>query len=310
MIHGLNLFMRLSALVGLLSITSCGPDDPFEGEVASYFQENSGLSNIELEEGALAGTWAMRLQGFSQQKFPVLGWVDAGGETYYLVERQWDSEGGQYLDRITTCGGDNFEIAGGNGSNIKTENYQKVPVSENIEVGFDHGVGDFSIIELAEGWGFSSNDIANHPFFETWEEALASDDLTDPDGDGLPGLQMEVSGLCDNVVQFVQKRVTNLFGKALNADHIIGLQEQLSRANVVVSAEDTSCAGTDPREKRDSLPVDDPMKNYFEMIRIENPSCEHVLTEISSGNFCNANPFIKPAQSYECEANMARAVDI
>jgi len=271
-------WLVLAAVASTL-LRGCGP--------APVYDEELGIQAVELEEGALAGTFALYSVTTNLIQVPLFGDEEGGGVNYILVNRDYDEATGKYTQETRLCGGYNFEV-GGVTSGPPTETYPLVPGSFGEEVEVEHQLGTIGVTGMVQLWGVRGIlDPLASPMPEDAEEAERLDMIYDMDGDGEPGVTAQVSGLFTGRVFFIQRKLLELNGLALGPDRVVGLTT--SRYEMIILGDTFSF--WDPGDGS-ANPHPDPQKSWFEERRLPTGSaCGAVLEAVFEGGLGETKPF-------------------
>lgn len=245
---------------------------------------------VGVEEGALAGTFAMRSVSSTLVDTGILGEHQGGGSNLRLLTRTWDAEARNYAQHSVLCGGENFETAGvttGVGEGV----YRLVPESDEV-IRIDDDSGVF----LADGhlqlWGLHDlPEPGATPLPTTIEEAdvspWADQYIWDMDADGDRGITLFVdgensAGSAQGVIQAIQRKTITLTGVTTSADRAVGwvatTWESLALGSQPDLLQYLYLGSATPHPEKDL--------SWFEIIRIaEGASCDDVETFIASGAF-------------------------
>lgn len=268
-----------------LLLAACAPAP------APVYDDELGLQAVPVAEGALAGTFALKVVAASLVRIPVPGIEDqlGGGVNYRLVRRQWDPERSVYQQTSQLCGGYNFEVAGVNTA-VPPETYRLVPDSIAEQVFVEHEQGSYRAADHVQLWGITLPDPLNSPLPADAEEAQLephSERIYDMDEDEQPGITLKVSGLVSGEVWAVQRKIVALEGLVVEPDRILGLSFN-SYESVVLGDDiplyDASMGSTERWP--------DPKESWFEEVRIPDDSdCDDVMGAEARGVLSRIRPY-------------------
>lgn len=210
------------ALVVTASVACGPPPDP-------VFNDELELQAVSVDEGALAGTWAL----FTRAVGPVLtplGEAPSGNDDYLLVERTWDEVARRYTQSAQLCGGDYIPVLETR-TVIPTETWRSIPPSTEEVVEVDHARGTYVAKEHLQLWALNAlADPLNTDLPTTRAEATTDAFLThvyDVDGDGEVGVTFLTEGIINGEVYAAQRKTSKMDGVMLSADRIVGRSDHL-----------------------------------------------------------------------------------
>ena len=272
---------RLGSIGALLMSVGCGGQEP-------VYDDALGVTAIPVEEGALAGTFALKTLSLNIEDTPV-GEAEGGGTNLRLVRRSYDEASGTYLQRSLLCGGRNFEVAGAT-QTIPEASYRKVPESTQ-EVTIADETGVYTSTGHLQLWGIRDlPDPYNTPLPKDIAEASVPPNNTrvyDMDEDGNPGVTIQFSGVLIGDAYGIQRRQMDLRGVTLGPDHIIGLSA-LTKESVRLGASNRLLLGGTPSFR----PHPDPLESWFDEVRIdEGADCDDVMALDADGTLAQLRPF-------------------
>lgn len=269
------------------------PESPWRQDFDSAFDaldpELQALA-VGGDDGALAGTFALRTVSSTLVDASVLGMHRGGGVNHRLITRTFDEEEQVYAQHSVLCGGYNFETAGVT-SGVTPETYRKVADSDEVvRVDAESGV------LLADGhlqlWGLHDLPApATTPLPATVEEANESPwvdtYIFDMDDDGDVGITLFVegensAGTIEGVIQAIQRKQVRLTGVTTSTDRAIGWVETTWESLALGSQPDLLqylyLGGAQPHP--------DAKLSWFEALRIDDGAdCDDVEALIDSGAF-------------------------
>ena len=239
-------------------------------------------SGLAVEEGSLAGTFALQLVTAERVDLPLFGERDAGGVNYSLVQRSWDARAFRYVQETQVCRVVNNEV-GGTLILIPDATCRVLPSSSREVVEIVHGVGNYRMVGHRQLWGFRGP----APFPESADEARGHAGTYDMDQDGHPGITMRSEGLVDGDIYGVQSKKVSLRGVVLGVDRVVGVS-QVEKVSWVIGGSNYLVRTLGPKR----VPHPDPMASWFEEIRLpEGADCEVVLQAAQSKQLSARRPF-------------------
>ncbi len=321
--------MRVSQSLGLLSllffIVNCSRVNEEEIEQEEVFEQIDDeleavtlATDVEWEAGEgdpraslLTGRWALKIVSSTiSESVGGLGETLTEGETWFLVERDYDAATNQYVETQQLCGGIQYE-ARGTQSTMPTETYQSLPLNDLSDVTIDIDAGEYTLNNLVELWGINMPDPFSDNFPSSREEAEMepyASQIYDMDGDEEHGVAINVSGIWNGTLHFIRQKNTRLNGRLIQDPdskrvYIFGLTEHITRRDLNLRAEGPG-SGLIP-ERVDYWQNTDARKNFFESIRLDSTDdCEAVNEAVADSHlFCDQNPYISGAASLNCYIN-------
>lgn len=269
-------------VVGVLTCcAACPAPEP-------YYDAQLNMEAVPVEEGAMAGLFALKIQSTTETEIPLLGKVVGGGDTYALVNRVFNPEDQTYSQETALCGGlirsENSE------STIDDDDWQKVPSMAPRALELNDGEGYLAVDGYIELWGL-------HNLSDPWTDPLPADEveaeeppfrdqIVDMDEDGNPGMTIHVDGLVSGDFYFVQRKTADLEGILLGPDRTLGLQ---------VTQFEQTILGSDSGPTQQGYPQNphpDPMQSWFEEVRLsEDATCDDVMDAVTDGRLSRLRPF-------------------
>ncbi len=289
---------RLSRSRGMTSASRIAPLALTFGVLAAacaeppVYDDDLGLQAVATEEGSLAGTFVWKSAIVTKAHLPISLGEDgdlAGGETYYLVEREWLPAERRYHERRRICGGLIYET-GGTTSFIPNEHWRLVPDVMSAVVDVDHARGEYAAVDHAELWAIELDDpvadaMPKNPE-EAGEERWAAR-IHDADDDGHPGMTMSMSGFLQGEVYFCQRKFFDMEGYLVGEDgESLGL---VTAAYEQLTLDASSPLLTNQLERS---PHPDPKEAWYHMARLpEGSDCDDVMSAVEDGVVSRRNPF-------------------
>jgi len=271
---------RLLALGLLLGPLACGPEPHYDDAI--------GLTGVAVAPGALAGTFALKLELITETELPLIGNTIGGGATFVLVERQFDDAAGAYTQTHQLCGG--FLKGDVSTSYIPDESWQKVPPTTPPVVETRDADGFVSVKGHLELWGLAGLD-------NPYTDPIPNDDveaatephkshIVDMDEDGNPGVTVAVEGIVNGDFFFIQRKVTDLEGVVLSEDRLVGLHQNDFKQTII------GAANAPVQQGYPTFQHADPKQTWFEEIRLPDGSgCDAVLDAAESEALSKFRPF-------------------
>lgn len=278
-------FVRPALLFALCtSLVGCPPPpDP-------YYDEDIGIEGVPVDPGAMAGTFATKMQITTQTDLPLIGTVTGGGDTYLLIERTWDEATGSYSQVHQVCGG---RIRSETSTSVLAdESWRAVPAEPPSSLELRDEDGYFALTGHLELWG-----LLRAAFDDPYTDALPADHIqaleephasriVDMDEDGHPGMTIYVEGLVTGDYYFVQRKLSDMHGVVLGPDRIVGLNETSFEQVILGAAEGPVQQGFPQRQHPD------PMQSWIDEIRLEDGSgCDEVLAAVDDERLARFDPF-------------------
>ncbi|MEE2751892.1 MAG: phytanoyl-CoA dioxygenase family protein [Myxococcota bacterium] len=236
-----------------------------------------------VSEGALAGTFALKVVTAEEVRLPIVGKRDSGGINLLLVTRHWDPENGRYRQQSRLCDVVNQEVAG-TLIRIPKEAQRTLPMSEQELVFIEHAEGRYRMKGHHQAWGLRGT----HETFPPSAEAARVDSrVYDMDQDGQPGITMRSEGWLEGDIYGVQSKRVDLSGSILDENHVVGVSE-VRKASWVLGASNPLLSIEGPS----GTPHTDPLASWFEEVRIPMGSdCSAVKRAAETGRLSERRPF-------------------
>lgn len=273
-------------LTAALALLAGGCEEPI-------YSDELGLQAVSTAEGSLAGTFVWKSAIVTKAHLPITLGEDgdlAGGETYYLVEREWLAEERRYHERRRICGGRIYDT-GGTSSFIPNEHWRLVPDVETAIITVDHARGEYAAVDHAELWAIELDDPVHDGMPKTPEEAREerwAARIHDADDDGKPGMTMTMSGLLEGEVYFCQRKFFHLEGYIVAEDgESLGL--------VTAEYEQLTLDASSPllMNQLERSPHPDPKEAWYHMARLpDGAGCDDVISAVEDGVVSLRNPFL------------------
>jgi hypothetical protein len=252
------------ALTLILPLVACGgprtPEEPLETERVE----------VRLMHGSpadLTGTWAQLVVTTSVSSAPLVGEVTTENRRLFVLE--FSQSGESILAESQLCDM-TAETSTSMASTVVPRAFIDAIGHQTWEATLSAGV--FESPETARSLGLG--DLAP-------DAALPTDPadplVIDADGDGHPGVTIEVTGLAGGEMYFVQRGWRRLTSASVDGTRIDGVIEW-GDERVVLDATSRSL-----RNARPSVPTEDPRENYFYMVRVvEGAACASLVEAGSS----------------------------
>ena len=144
-----------------------------------FYDDDIGVEGVAVDEGALAGTFAVKGVAVDQAD-TVLGKVDTGGMSFYLSQRTFDSDKKVYTETLRACAVENFETAGLQTTNNPDAIAAIPPIAAELTV--DHATGAYTRSTFHEYWAIEGLDDK-----DPLPADKDSDIYVDSDSDDHPG---------------------------------------------------------------------------------------------------------------------------
>ncbi len=244
-----------------------------------FFDSDIGVEGVPVDEGALAGTFALKGNGVDQAD-TILGKVDTGGRSFYLSRRTFNAETKVYDETLTACFVENFETAGLQTTNNPAAVAAIPPIPATINV--DHATGAYVRSTFREYWAIEGlND----------EEELPSDPSDDvyydSDDDGHPGATVFTQGLVPNgEVYIAQRKTVSATGVVRGVDQSFGLLA--SKKEGITLAANNNLLLTEAQR----VPHPDPKESWWMEIRLaDDGNCDDVVNARDDGDLPIRRPF-------------------
>lgn len=270
------------AIVVVTAALGCAPEP--------YYDEELGIEGVPVDEGALAGTFALKTRTLTLEEAPVFGEVEGGGTNLRLVTRGYDAAEGVYRQESVLCGGENYEVAGLT-QTIPDDTWPKVPRSVLEVVELEHTTGRYVSTGHLQLWGLKDlPEPFDTPLPSTLEEAESephASRIYDMEGDGHPGVTILVEGLVNGEVYGIQRKTVELEGVTLGPDEAVGFAV-LAKESLQLGA-DNDLLQTGGGSSR---PFPDPKESWFEELRLDDDAgCDEVLAAEADGRLSRLGPF-------------------
>ncbi|HEY1098965.1 MAG TPA: hypothetical protein VGF99_08550 [Myxococcota bacterium] len=221
-----------------------------------YYDSDIGVEGVAVDEGSLAGTFAVESLATDQAEVPVFGKIDTGGVTFTLVQRTWRAdEPAIYDEVITVCDVENFETAGLTTVNSRGAIDAIPAIASSLEV--DHAAGSFLRHTFREFWAVRNLD----------DDDAFPTDVDDPvfydsDDDGNPGATVVASGLASGEVYVAQRKTVDHKGVVRGPDESFGLAK-VKKEGIVLDATSDTLKTESPR-----TPHPDPKRSWWYELRL------------------------------------------
>ena len=253
-----------------------------------YYDSQLNMESVPVEEGAMAGVFALKIQSTTETEIPLLGKVVGGGDTYALVTREYEPSTQTYTQEAALCGG--LIRSENSTSTVEDANWRKVPAMSPRDIRITDGEGYMAVDGYIELWGLQNlSDPWTDPLpadeVEAEEEPFRSQ-IVDMDEDGQPGMTIHVDGLVSGDFYFVQRKTADLEGILLGPDRTLGLQ--ITKFEQTILGSDTGPT----QQGYPQNPHPDPKQSWFEEIRLENNAdCDDVMNAVEDGQLSRLRPF-------------------
>jgi hypothetical protein len=249
-----------------------------------------GLANAEpVTEGALAGTFALRVEISHVVELPLLPDRVNEGINILLVQREYIGDG-KYSQTSRMCSVRNGSVMG-SGVQVRDKALKNLPpIHETILL--DSATGRYSSREHVQIWGLKPVPEAYSAAFPTSLEQVKnppySDWVFDMDEDGQIGVSMQATGLASGELQGIQRKAFRLEGMALSKDRVLGLASMTKESLVLSSTSRVLKPGRYTKGESSS----DTSASFFEEIRLENgANCDAVRALVVAEAFLEDSPF-------------------
>lgn len=257
---------------------------------APVYDQELGVQAIGAEEGALAGTFALKIRSLTLEETPVLGEQEGGGINFVKVTRTYDAEAGLYRQQSQLCGGFSYPVAGV-GTSMPFSTYQQVAPSVQETVEVDHDRGTYRERGHLQLWALRDlPDPYNTPLpFDAAEaeQAPHRDHIYDHEDDGKPGVTIFIDGFISGEIYGVQRKKVELDGVILGPDQALGFA-RLQKESVQLGA-NNDLLKLGAGSARDHP---DPKESWFFEIRIaDDAGCDEVLAAEEDGRLPAFAPF-------------------
>jgi hypothetical protein len=212
-------------------------------------------ADLRVDDGSatdLSGTWAQLVVTTSQSSAPLVGELTTENHRVFLVELAQD--GGAIHAESELCGM-NVETSTAMASTVVPSAFVAAvgPISWNATL----TDGVFASPETHRSLGLSELALG-----EPLPTEITDPRVTDPDGDGHPGVTIQVTGLAGGQMYFVQRGWRSLLSTMVSGTRIDGVVHW-NDERVILDATSRAL-----RNARPSIPTDDPRENYFQMVRV------------------------------------------
>ncbi len=277
-------FTRAVLCSSLLCAAACPGPEP-------VYDEELDLQAVSVDPGAMAGTWAQKHSIVNVANLPLIGDQLAGGESYHLVKREVTDDGG-YTQTTQVCGGRIYDT-GGTSSFIEDEKWQLVPLITWQTVNIDDGLGTFDVKNHIELWSIDLPDPINDEMPADAEDANTEPHksrIYDADNDGHLGTTMQLEGLAQGNVYFVQRKKVDFKGVIVAEDEVRGLIPDYKYEQITLGADNELLENQLERTEHP-----DPKQSWFQEIRTDDDAdCDRVLQHVEDRDLERLNPFLAP----------------
>ena len=272
--------LTLAALVATVPL-GC-PED-----VEPHYDDDLGEEGVPVAPGAMAGTFALKMQITTVTELPALGESVGGGDTFVLVTRSYDEASATYAETLEVCGG---RIAAENStSTLPLESWQAIPATSPRTTTLRDADGYFERDAHLEQWGLDLDDPYDDPLPADEVEALEpafAETIVDMDDDGNPGMTIAVEGLVSGNFYFVQRKLSDMRGIIRSEDEIIGLNDTRFEQTIL---------GAESGVVRQGFPQNphpDPKQSWVQEIRLaDDAGCDDVLDAVETEALSRLRPF-------------------
>ena len=222
-----------------------------------FYDDNIGVEGVKIDEGALAGTFALKGNGVDQAD-TAIGKVDTGGRSFYRSQRTFNVDTKVYDETLTLCAVENFETAGLQTTNNPAAIAAIPEVSTTIDV--DHATGAYTRATFFEYWA-----IQGLGDTEPLPRDVNDDVYFDSDADGHPGATVFTQGLVPNgEVYIAQRKKVSATGVVRGVDKVFGLLAS-KKEGIVLAANNNFLLTEAVR-----VPHPDPKESWWMEIRIDD----------------------------------------
>jgi hypothetical protein len=248
-------------------------------DVEPIFDEDLGVQAVAVDEGALAGTFALFTRSIAMIE-TVLGPQASGNDDWLLVERTYDVNGAHYAQTTTLCGGAFLPVLEVQ-SIVPEPTWRLVPPShETLTV--DHARGTVALATHVQLWGLRDlDDPIAFPWPESREavaEPAFMDHVFDMDDDEHPGVTILATGIVQGEMYAAQRKTCTLTGITLDDGHILGRNHQLFE--VVSLGASVPLLDQGPPQRNPT----DPSQSWFEEVRLApDGTCDDVQRLVDDG---------------------------
>lgn len=217
----------------------------------------------------LSGTWARQQVTTAVSEVPVIGEVES--RTSALVLVRIEQNGTSFEVREEVCRLETRTL-GGLIETTYPEGF-KESVSGRLKRGrllySPRGLA-YEEIETAHPIGAVLNDPVKDPLPTEPDDPR----VVDADGDGKPGVTVQVRGFIDGDIYMVHRNRSRLVGRLLSDDRIAGRVSWQNEQSVLTATRDVLA---DPPPTR---PDPDPAKNKFRMLRVpDDADCRSLVAQ-------------------------------
>lgn len=263
--------LELTCQTALLLLTSACAEPFFDADI--------GVAGVAVEEGALAGTWALKGNALDQAD-TVLGKIDTGGRAFYLSVRTFDTDSKVYGETLTVCAVENFETAGLQTTNNPAAIAAIPAMSTTLDI--DHATGAYARAAFREYWAIEGLDDD-----DDLPEDPGSSVYFDSDDDGHPGATVFTQGLVPNgEVYIAQRKTVSATGVVRSVDMSFGLLAARKEGIVLAASNDLLLT------EADRVPHPDPKESWWIEIRLgDDGNCDDVLAARDSDDLPLLRPF-------------------
>ena len=247
---------------------------------APVYDADIGVEGVPVDEGALAGSFVLLVQASDKANVPGLEDQVGGGFTLYAIDRTIPEGGdGAYVQTMTACQVNNFEVAGLT-TIVSQETAQSIPpMSGTVDI--DEATGAVNAVAFVERWALDDSIGDDDPMPEKPDEP----GLIDMEGDGKPGATLVASGLASGEIYVNNRKTISLAGVVRSADQSFGLTTH-KKEGFVLEATDPIL---DVDAQREMHP--DPKESWWHELRIASPACEDANEAFESGALSRLRPF-------------------
>ncbi len=246
-------------------------------EIADLIETSADSTESEIvrdySNGLLAGTWALRLETWSESNVGIGGWRLGGSEFYYLVERNWSDIENKYTQSTKMCGGELYKTDDIDWDTyLDQSTYDTVPTLNLEQVEF---VDDrLRVRDFVELWGITLDDPLNGTFPSSQSAAQSHPGVYDQENDGHWGVTNYSRGApwpyqsLDSY--YIQRRILAWESSSISLDRIDGVITL--NDNIIKILEVDGAPDTDPERRASSVP------QVFNEIRLSRgANCSDVL---------------------------------
>ncbi|MDP2342437.1 MAG: hypothetical protein Q8O67_15885 [Deltaproteobacteria bacterium] len=267
-------------VVRALLVLGAGSAVPAAGACAEPFYDSDlGVEGVAVDEGALAGTWALKGNGVDQAE-TAIGKVDTGGRSFYLSKRTFNVDTKVYDETLTVCAVENFETAGLQTTNnpAAIDAIPAIPTTVTV----DHATGAYTRATFREYWAIDGldddDDLPTDP----------DDDVYyDSDDDDHPGATVFTQGLVpDGEVYVAQRKTVSATGVVRGVDQSFGLLASVKEGITLAANNDFLLT------EADRVPHPDPKESWWMEIRLaDDAGCDDVEDARDSDDLPLRRPF-------------------